>query len=493
MRDLQKLDKFELRLRNISVIQECLSFHGMKSFVIDGALLGIIREGSLIKWDWDVEIAVLDSQFNLPAFESVFSALMFEGLKIRNLNLKKFPKFNLIMQSDPQFTYSLIILRTQRKYCIRPRYRYPRLFFAEDPIVCRVSGYEVSLPNRYIEFLEFVYGPNWITPIDSKHVRSYLNRSVFRWGYFDWLHRILMKWNFIPFLLTRIIFSEMLNSREPILNYILSQKSVPRCDLVEIGSSDGKESISFLLSENTRKSTIYEPRISAISAITSRLGFRKVAKRLDIQNKLVVADKYDSTRFKELEKGHLSHILQSEKHLISQDNVVHPILFSEVLEAKGSRPLLVKMDLEGYEISLIRNFIDDLAINFPISFLLELHQRAYDKNEVSKILVRLLQLGFSIECFETASYPRPSLLLSEFVSKPLIINSRRALYVPSHAERSSHQLFEKIFGEFFVCNPKTSEFGYRLVRTVLISKGINFQIKGSKSIRSLFWRIYYGF
>ena len=75
------------RIFHLSFIQGELKSNGITSVLIDGALLGLIREGNLIGWDWDAEIAILDQDFNFQAFERTITNLIrnrFESLVEKN-------------------------------------------------------------------------------------------------------------------------------------------------------------------------------------------------------------------------------------------------------------------------------------------------------------------------------------------------------------------------------------------------------------------------
>jgi FkbM family methyltransferase len=262
--------------------------------------------------------------------------------------------------------------------------------------------------------------------------------------------------------------------------------------LIEIGSSDGSETVSFLRYKLHRKSTIYEPRASAISKISTRFRFRLLKRRASLQQYLVVANERDSQNFVNLKKGNLSHIqLSKTNEKLQKKTNSNYITFQEVLAKHLFKPTLIKMDLEGYEFELLQTLAENLTLEKSVSFIIELHQKEYNLDRVKMIVNAMFQSGFKIECVETATNPKPMLLNDILYPMPLFVSSRRALYCVKHQEISPDKLIELIFGQNFVCNPKTSEFGYRLVRTVVISKDIKFMMRESRSIRSFAWKKYY--
>ena len=58
----------------IDLIQKSLESSEIKFFVDNGTLLGFVRDGRLIKWDYDVDFGVLvNSTFNWSMLEKLFT------------------------------------------------------------------------------------------------------------------------------------------------------------------------------------------------------------------------------------------------------------------------------------------------------------------------------------------------------------------------------------------------------------------------------------
>ena len=86
--DLKVRDRteHELEIRKIEFLKICeiLDFHKINYFLQTGILLGAIRDNSLIKWDWDIEISVFAKEF-INNIDKVANTLKNEGFKIRNV------------------------------------------------------------------------------------------------------------------------------------------------------------------------------------------------------------------------------------------------------------------------------------------------------------------------------------------------------------------------------------------------------------------------
>ena len=54
-------------------------------FLIDGVLLGAIREKNFIKWDWDVELAIFEEEI-MPNVNPLLNELFSSNFEIININ-----------------------------------------------------------------------------------------------------------------------------------------------------------------------------------------------------------------------------------------------------------------------------------------------------------------------------------------------------------------------------------------------------------------------
>ena len=147
----EELDQRNLGLVEISAI---LEKHNIDYFLTDGTLLGAVREGDFIPWDWDVEITVLT--------ESIFHkvAVILEEVK------KDGFLFSSIIQSKSNFKlnvkkydckYSLNGLVENDEYMFRDAYRYPKNFFLKKSNIS-FRGRNYPTVSDIEKYLVFQYG-----------------------------------------------------------------------------------------------------------------------------------------------------------------------------------------------------------------------------------------------------------------------------------------------------------------------------------------------
>lgn len=475
------------RLSRLSTIQLTLRSYGINSLVIDGALLGIIRGGNLIPWDWDSEIAVLENDFDIFKIEKAISFLIQADFRVKSVSSLKYFKVNVYHKDDTHFIFSIFLLRKRGDYYVRPRYKYPVSILQEGGKPLDLEFGQVWIPVNSLDILKHVYGENWRNPIQSRIAKSYLNSEVFRWGKFDWIHRGFWRLRQIVFIFPKFLTSKYFIKREFLFRHLLTLTTNPNCDLLEIGSSDGAESKIFLSNHKTSHSTIYEPRREALNRISNTFKYSKLSKRLAVQPFLVVAEKGDSRHFIVEAQANLSHIAPETLSDHGAD-FFKEFLVQELFNLLKFRAIIVKMDLEGYEIELIHSLLQSGIPSLPFSFLIELHQDRYDMQKAQVIFNDLLKNGFRIEFIETASHPKPRCLQDFLIEKPSLIAGRRGLW--KIKDGCEFDLIEMLYKPYFVYNNLTSQYGYRAVRSVLFSRNISYQ-ETKAGFFTGFWRTFY--
>ena len=165
------------------------------------------------------------------------------------------------------------------------------------------------------------------------------------------------------------------------------------------------------------------------------------------------------------------------------DDVLMPLFHSNEITTA-----LIKMDVEGYEISLLRGINSSLSSKQKIAILMELHQDKYDFEFAKGIFDELLSKGFKMEFIETSSHPKPRILEPFLLESPLLISGRRALWRVKDAQEP--KLFNVILDKTFVYNEFTSEYGYRVARSICFTRGITFA-SPRRSIQTRLWRQVY--
>ena len=177
----------ELNIRKKEFLKICdiLDKLNVNYFLQTGILLGALRDNSLIKWDWDIEISVFGEEF-INVIDEVAKELSKNDFIINNINKKKNDsKIDFVGKLDESVTgytifswyYSKI-----RKVYWRREYSVPEKYFKKLSKI-NFMGREFNCPNNPKDYLAFAYG-DWRTPIrtsvkDVYNTRHFKNKKIF--------------------------------------------------------------------------------------------------------------------------------------------------------------------------------------------------------------------------------------------------------------------------------------------------------------------------
>lgn len=153
-------------------IRDYLRDAGIPYFVGGGTLLGIVRDGSLIPWDWDLEVDFRAENL-YPLAGRVLADLRRAGFSVLRydssmLNLKlKLEKSGAI--------YELLGWQRLGSFRYRRSYRLPARVFERASSV-RIDGNDFSTFGDPETYLRYQYG-DWTTPIRTSDKSVYLTRE----------------------------------------------------------------------------------------------------------------------------------------------------------------------------------------------------------------------------------------------------------------------------------------------------------------------------
>ncbi len=188
---LKIFSKEELENRNEGLVQikRVLDGLGVKFLLIDGVLLGAVREKDFIKWDWDVELALYAEQMQ-EKFEAIKEGLRNSGFRPGSIVIDK---GNMKINVHKYGTkYSLLGYEEKSRFRKRRNWRYPIKFFNNTgKILFRGSWYEC--PSSPEEYLEYQYG-DWQTPKMETDQSEYLENRIRAKGRLGaWLKSVLKR------------------------------------------------------------------------------------------------------------------------------------------------------------------------------------------------------------------------------------------------------------------------------------------------------------
>ncbi|WP_419569564.1 nucleoside-diphosphate sugar epimerase/dehydratase [Rheinheimera sp.] len=163
--------------------------HQIKACVDSGTLLGLMREGDLLRWDDDIDFAVDDADFEraLELLRDPSGLLPGQDLVVWKATLLKMSGQNVCLNIEftPKANRGLIPFETslQRRKSTLGRsellssagifYAPEQHFNATETLVFK--GWPIRIPAQPEQFLTFMYG-DWKTPKTQMKLNEYDNR-----------------------------------------------------------------------------------------------------------------------------------------------------------------------------------------------------------------------------------------------------------------------------------------------------------------------------
>ena len=168
-------DELELQFRGLITVSRILSRHLDRWFLSSGTLLGAVRHGDFIPWDWDVCIDVLTEEAQ-PKFEQICLDLQADGFVMDKLDTTT--KNLKVVASGYGTDYEILgrYLR-RRKFRARLMTELPAKFYEKSELV-KIRGHEFPAPSPAEDLLEALYG-DWRTPKRTAHKATYLSPKAY--------------------------------------------------------------------------------------------------------------------------------------------------------------------------------------------------------------------------------------------------------------------------------------------------------------------------
>ncbi len=166
----------------LALARDILQQRGINPVISDGTVLGVVREGDFIPWDWDAEIFVTYEEVRHKGKELVMDFIN-GGFKISH---RRFGRRNWkIVVEKYNFLIEIRAWYQERGYFKRrddmgSEYQIPKAYMLQRKTVV-LRGENYLAPLDYEGYLTHVYG-DWQTPVKSDRRRSYLNSDFFRPG-----------------------------------------------------------------------------------------------------------------------------------------------------------------------------------------------------------------------------------------------------------------------------------------------------------------------
>lgn len=412
MSKLVNLSESDLNNRNKGLIDisKILQMHKVPFMLSDGVLLGAIRDRNFIKWDWDVELSVKVEDIYSKS-DDLLESLKENDFLLTNVTLRW--KNYKICANKYGTKYSLIGFFEQGQNRMRSAWVYPSEFF-DKLEEHSFLGNKYMIPSPPENYLEYQYG-DWKTPVRSTIKRNYLTSKVYRENryFMRALHHLKTKLEKLSIIAKKYLKAKIIvhykreNNFQLMYQYCLSEK----ISIVEIGSSDGREaSIALKKSSNKIKSIhIVEPDIRNLKIARKSISRYDKANKVSYHNKGIgdFCGKGEFYLHNRASNLNASFNLDDEMQVVE----IEYLTLQEFIESNNIvTPLLIKMDIEGYEIEVLKNAMKYISSLNSVYILLELHPNHYSKNRsMHDLLDFLFENGFKPLMIESAGVRVPKL------------------------------------------------------------------------------------
>jgi hypothetical protein len=153
----------ENRVKIFKEVYHLITQMNLRVWITGGTLLGAIRDKTFIELDDDIDMDMLEPDF-INIMYILKDKLIDLGYIVR-LTDGSNPKMSFFKSG---FKTSIGALKIQGKWLTRPIQKYPKIIFDTDNFV-EFYGVRCLIPNPPEDYLEHVYGKQWIIPIHSNN------------------------------------------------------------------------------------------------------------------------------------------------------------------------------------------------------------------------------------------------------------------------------------------------------------------------------------
>ena len=458
--------KDELASRKLDLEEICDIFESLSinCILIDGVLLGAVRDGDFIAWDWDVELALFEEEV-INNTTVILNALHLRGFEILLVNPFSLNyKINVRKRGTK---FSLVGLRLSMGYRYRVNYKYPaRSFKTLDEIT--FLGKQYKTPSHVESLLQFIYG-DWQTP---KRERFNSNKQAYIPKSLNWLIKLIIFvrtlsidgvhkfFNFFCKVIPRY--------REYFFSVIMLKSALKKnSTFIEIGSSDGSEMARALsYTKGNINAHLIEPSPENLEIARKRVAKTKYAKSVNFSNSAISSKSGLIEFFYKPQNRNLSSIREPKGKFVKrnvQSQTLEDFIVSNDIDRHSH--LVIKMDIEGEESKILKSSVRIFQKYKSISILMEVHPKEYDGDEMYSALQDLFDIGFKASFVETAWVRAPK-IIEEAFGKPFKYFFNRGLYCNLPTEfvarvASTPSMNVALFRPFFTA---------KIVRSIMIEK-----------------------
>lgn len=168
-------------LEVLLAVSRDLRTQGIRGFLSDGTLLGLVRDGRLIPHDNDLDFGVI----GLDSSGAIRKIMKSRGFRLASLSRLGSSVYHMSFFNEHQHIVDFTVYEEVGEHYVsfRDFYNYfviPKNLIAELAWL-EIWGSKVSVPKFYEDLLHLLYGPDWKTPVRRRDRGSsyYGARRVF--------------------------------------------------------------------------------------------------------------------------------------------------------------------------------------------------------------------------------------------------------------------------------------------------------------------------
>lgn len=175
-------EELDLQGQGLKEVANILKSQNIDYFLSTGTLLGAVRDGDFIKWDWDIGI-YLKTEEVFPLKCQLINLFINSGFELSSLDFTPF-NFKINIQKAGA-EYELMGLGLYGKYRLRKHGKIPAYFFEEKSTVT-LRGKTYDTFGEKESYLKYVYG-DWRTPLRSSNKKKYLKGQFYKRTLRQWV------------------------------------------------------------------------------------------------------------------------------------------------------------------------------------------------------------------------------------------------------------------------------------------------------------------
>ncbi len=436
-------------------IQDQFSYYGIDIILLNKLLLSVVLNKNIIGNDNNAVIYInVDQIYN--KLGKVMEVLKNSNFKIFNVD-STYKNFKLEVIKHNR-TFSILGLYKNKKSIRRKNQRYPYIYFNNlKTITFNEMQYKIPFPAE--GFLDHLFGDwnelnNNIDALIEKKISDKISIKTKVFNTFTDIRKA-----------KSIIENRIYNkNREPLFLNMLDNAMCEYLSIIEIGSSNGIETEHIIQKHSNKNLSLYlvEPDKENLDKAKKKTGLNNQIKYFNFG----ISNKEEINYFyKSIKKPNLNSAIPS-RYSTEKIKVRYTTIDKFIKENNISTPLLLKMDIEGFEVEVLEGFLEFAKINQNIKILMEIHPNTYSpKHSLKRVLEKLYEYGFKFKYIESAGNPRPK-MFTDRGYMPVKIAKNRGLYKNIDPEFAINVISKNISDHM----KDASRLTLKIVRSVLLEK-----------------------